>query len=311
VDLKLQGKRALVTGASLGIGRAIAEELAREGCDVALVARDAERLRQAAAEIGRGSNRKAVAIPADAAQADSIADAIAAARAGLGGIDILVNNAGSTPEDGIDRIDFEKWQYSVALKLFGYARFAQGALGEMRARRWGRIVNIIGRSGHQPRPVYLAGGAVNAGLLNFTKALAEECARDNVLVTGVNPGPIDTPRWGALRTAAVAARGVTAADFDSRAAASTALGRLGTAEEVAGIVAFLFARSGRATSPARSSTSTAAGHAASSPKYATGRCRGSRRPRRRRRQRRPAPAPAGDARRDRRLMLDAPAKFGS
>jgi 3-oxoacyl-[acyl-carrier protein] reductase len=239
VDLKLQGKRALVTGASRGIGRAIAEELAREGCDVALVARDAERLRQAAAEIGRESNRKIVAVPGDAADAGSIADAIGAARAALGGIDILVNNAGSTPEDGIDRLEFEKWQYSVALKSFGYARFAQGVLPEMRARRWGRIVNIIGRSGHQPRPIYLAGGSVNAGLLSFTKALAEDCARDNVLVTGVNPGPIDTPRWAALRDAAAKTRGTPPAEFDARAAASTALARLGTAEEIAGIVAFL------------------------------------------------------------------------
>jgi 3-oxoacyl-[acyl-carrier protein] reductase len=84
--------------------------------------------------------------------------------------------------------------YSVSLKLFGYARFAKCVLPEMRARKWGRIVNIIGRSGHQPRAVYLAGGSINAGLLNLTMALAEECAKDNVLVTGINPGPIDTPR---------------------------------------------------------------------------------------------------------------------
>jgi 3-oxoacyl-[acyl-carrier protein] reductase len=239
MDLHLTGRRALITGASLGIGRAIAEELAREGCDVALVARDKGRLGQAAEAIRRGSNRKIVAVPGDASRAESIAEAIAAARAALGGIDILVNNAGSTPEDGIDRLDFEKWQYSVALKTFGYARFAQGVLPEMRARKWGRIVNIIGRSGHQPRPVYLAGGSVNAGLLSFTKGLAEDCARDNVLVTGVNPGPIDTPRWAQLREAAVRTRGVTAAEFDGKAVASTPLGRLGTAEEIAGIVAFL------------------------------------------------------------------------
>lgn len=239
MDLHLAGKRALVTGASLGIGRAIAEELAREGCDVALVARDAGRLRQAAEEIGSATNRKVVAAPGDGSVADSIAEVVAAARTALGGIDILVNNAGSTPEDGIDRVDFEKWQYSVSLKLFGYARFAQCVLPEMRARRSGRIVNIIGRSGHQPRPVYLAGGSINAGLLNLTKALAEECAKDNILVTGVNPGPIDTPRWRALREAAIAARGTSATEFDARAAASVALGRLGRSEEVAGIVAFL------------------------------------------------------------------------
>jgi 3-oxoacyl-[acyl-carrier protein] reductase len=128
---------------------------------------------------------------------------------------------------------------SVSLKLFRYARFAQSVLPEMRMRKWGRIVNIIGRSGHQPRPVYLAGGSINAGLLNLTKALAEECAKDNILVTGVNPGPIDTPRWRTLREAAVEARKISAAEFDARAAASTALGRLGHSDEVAGIVAFL------------------------------------------------------------------------
>ena len=132
MDLHLHGKRALVTGASLGIGRAIAEELAREGCDVALVARDAGRLRRAADEIGTATDRKIVAAPGDGSRADSIAEVIGAARAALGGIDILVNNAGSTHEDGIDRVDFEKWQYSVSLKLFGYARFAQSVLPEMR-----------------------------------------------------------------------------------------------------------------------------------------------------------------------------------
>jgi 3-oxoacyl-[acyl-carrier protein] reductase len=109
----------------------------------------------------------------------------------------------------------------------------------MRAQKWGRIVNVIGRSGHQPRPVYLAGGAVNAGLLSFTKGLAEDCARDNVLVTGVNPGPIDTPRWQSLREAAVRARGVTAEQYDGRAIAGVPLGRLGTSEECAAVIVFL------------------------------------------------------------------------
>src|SRR5262249_19147697 len=118
------------------------------------------------------------------------------------------------------------------------ARFAQCVLPQMRSRKWGRIVNVIGRSGHQPRPVYLAGGSVNAALLNLTKALAEDCAKDNVLVTGVNPGPIDTPRWAELRGRA-AARGLPAAEFDARALASVPLGRIGRAEEVAAVVAFL------------------------------------------------------------------------
>lgn len=240
MDLLIKGRRALVTGASLGIGRAVADELAREGCDVAMVARTQDTLRKAADDIARASGRRVVAIPADASVPEAVADAVAQATQALGGpIDILVNNAGSTPEDGIDRLDFAKWQYSVALKQFGYARFAQLVLPAMRAQKWGRIVNVIGRSGHQPRPVYLAGGSVNAGLLNFTKALAEECAKDNVLVTGVNPGPIDTPRWQSLREAAVRTRGITADQYDGRAIAGVPLGRIGTSEEVAAVVLFL------------------------------------------------------------------------
>jgi 3-oxoacyl-[acyl-carrier protein] reductase len=240
VDLLIKGRRALVTGASLGIGRAVAEELAREGCDVAMVARTEDTLRRAADEIARSSNRRVIAVPADASVAEEVVSAVENATQALGGpIDILVNNAGSTPEDGIDHVDFAKWQYSISLKQFGYARFAQLVLPAMRAQKWGRIVNIIGRSGHQPRPVYLAGGAVNAGLLNFTKALAEECAKDNILVTGVNPGPIDTPRWRNLREAAGRTRGVTADQHDGRAIAGVPLGRIGTSEEVAAVVLFL------------------------------------------------------------------------
>ena len=239
MDLHIQGKRALVTGASLGIGRAIAEELAREGCDVALVARGEDSLGRAAEEIRAATNRKVAIVPGDAAKLENIGGMVERARTALGGIDILINNAGSTPEDGIEALDFEKFQKSVSLKLFGYARFAQCVLPDMRARRWGRIVNIIGRSGHQPRPIYLAGGAINAGLLNLTKALAEGCAKDNVLVTGVNPGPTDTPRWQMLREAAVARGSTTAEAYDGRAIAGVPLGRLGTSEEVAGLVAFL------------------------------------------------------------------------
>jgi len=240
VDLGIKGRRALVTGASLGIGRAVAEELAREGCDVAMVARTEDTLRRAADDIARATGQRVVAVPADASVPEAIIEAVQQATQELGGsIDILVNNAGSTPEDGIDRVDFAKWQYSIALKQFGYARFAQLVLPAMRARKWGRIVNVIGRSGHQPRPVYLAGGAVNAGLLNFTKALAEDCAKDNILVTGVNPGPIDTPRWRSLREAAARTRGITANQYDGRAIASVPLGRIGTSEEVAAVVLFL------------------------------------------------------------------------
>jgi NAD(P)-dependent dehydrogenase (short-subunit alcohol dehydrogenase family) len=226
MDLKLTDKRALITGASLGIGRAVADELAREGCDLALVARDEKRLAHVARDIAAASGRKVSAVAGDIARTDAIPALVDQACAALGGIDILVNNAGSTPEDGIARLDFDEWRHSVELKLFGYARFAQCVLPGMQAQKWGRIVNIIGRSGHQPRPVYLAGGSINAGLLNLTKALAEAGAKDNVLVTGVNPGPIDTPRWDTLRNKSQLPPG----EFDARAIAGVPLGRLGRAD---------------------------------------------------------------------------------
>jgi 3-oxoacyl-[acyl-carrier protein] reductase len=235
LDLGLTGKRALVTGASLGIGRAVADELAREGCDLVLIARDGARLSQGAREVAAASGRKVVALVGDVARTEKIPALVEEAGEALGGIDILINNAGATPEDGLAQLDFAAFRHSVELKLFGYARFCQCVLPDMRARRWGRVVNIIGRSGHQPRPAYLAGGAINAGLLNLTKALAEACARDNVLVTGVNPGPIDTPRWHTLR----ASSGLTAEEYDRRAIASVPLGRIGRCDEVAGLVAFL------------------------------------------------------------------------
>ena len=107
MDLLIKGRRALVTGASLGIGRAVAEELAREGCDVAMVARTEDTLGRAADDIARASGRRVLAVPADASVPEAIINAVQRASQELGGsIDILVNNAGSTPEDGIDHVDF-------------------------------------------------------------------------------------------------------------------------------------------------------------------------------------------------------------
>jgi NAD(P)-dependent dehydrogenase (short-subunit alcohol dehydrogenase family) len=206
---------------------------------VLIVARDAERLAAAAQEISKQTGRRVVACAGDLTQPGDVEKAMDAARQAFGRIDILVNNAGASPMGRIADTPDSIWEKSLDLKLLGYMRCARNVLSGMRERRWGRIVNIIGRSGHQPRAAYMAGGAVNAALLNFTLALAEECAPDNVLVTGVNPGPVQTARWDMLiaQGAAIAAR-----DSDAVAAAAVAsvpLGRVGRPEEVSGLVAFL------------------------------------------------------------------------
>ena len=239
MDLALRGRRAVVTGGSLGIGRAIARELAGEGVAVAILARDAARLEAAARDLSAETGGTVLPIPADLSSAAAVEAAMEGAAAALGGVDILVNNAGATPMGRIGDTPDATWAKSIDLKLMGYARAARALTPGMRARRWGRVVNIIGRSGHQPRANYIVGSSVNAALLAFTHALAQECADDNVLVTGVNPGPIRTPRWDSLTTQGAADAGRSAEEENRAAIEGVALRRLGTPEEVAGLVAFL------------------------------------------------------------------------
>jgi 3-oxoacyl-[acyl-carrier protein] reductase len=239
MELGLTGRKAVVTGGSFGIGRAIARELAKEGVSVAILARDLTRLAEAAAAIAHETDSRCVPIAADLTDAGQLDGAMARAQEALGEVDILVNNAGATPMGRIGDTPDATWMKSVNLKLMGYMRCARILTPPMRERRWGRVVNVIGRSGHQPRPNYIAGSAVNASLLAFTHALAQECASDNVLVTGVNPGPIATPRWESLVAQGAADTGRDTGAEHAAAIATVALGRLGTPEECAGLVAFL------------------------------------------------------------------------
>lgn len=239
MDLSLNGKVAVVTGGSLGIGRAIAAELAAEQADVVIVARNPEQLATTAREISQASGRRVIGFAGDMTQAADVDKAMEAARQAFGRIDILVNNAGASPMGRISDTPDGVWEKSLNLKLMGYVRCARNVLPGMRERRWGRVINIIGRSGHQPRAAYITGGAVNAALLNFTLALAEECATDNVLVTGVNPGPVQTARWDALLSQTAAIDNKAAGAVNAAAIASVPLGRVGLPEEVSGMVAFL------------------------------------------------------------------------
>ncbi|WP_159351377.1 SDR family oxidoreductase [Roseomonas harenae] len=239
MELALRGRTAVVTGGSLGIGRAIARELAGEGVSVAIIARDAARLEDAARSLAAETGATIIPIPADLSTAEAVDAAMEKATAALGQVDILVNNAGATPMGRIGDTADATWATSINLKLMGYARCARALTPAMRERRWGRVINIIGRSGHQPRANYIVGSSVNASLLAFTHALAQECAPDNVLVTGVNPGPIRTPRWDTLTAQGAADTGRSPDAENQAALESTALRRLGTPEEVAGLVAFL------------------------------------------------------------------------
>jgi 3-oxoacyl-[acyl-carrier protein] reductase len=239
MDLAIAGRNAVVTGGSLGIGRAVAAELAASGVNVAIVARNEDRLKTAAATLGTNTTGSIVPIAADLSRADEVDRMTRQARAALGRIDILVNNAGSTPASGLADTSDEVWQAAFDLKLMGYVRCARAFIPEMAAAGWGRVVNVIGLGGHQIVPRYVAGGAINAALLNVTKSLAKEFAAAGVTVNGVNPGPTETPRIHALWAQRAEAEGKTVEEVARRSVAAVPMGRIAQPEEVAAVVAFL------------------------------------------------------------------------
>jgi NAD(P)-dependent dehydrogenase (short-subunit alcohol dehydrogenase family) len=197
MDLKLAGKRALITGGSKGIGRATAEVLAGEGCDVILVAREGAGLEAAAAAI-RGSRQVNVRTIA----ADLSSDAAVRRVAGEAGeLDILVNNAGAIPPGDLLSIDDARWRQAWDLKVFGYISFCRVIYAQMKARRSGVIINVIGAAGEKFPTGYIAGAAGNASLMAFTRALGKGAPADGLRVVAINPGPVETDRLVLLRRA--------------------------------------------------------------------------------------------------------------
>lgn len=186
MDLGLQGRRAIVTGASKGIGFACAQALAAEGVETVLVARDAGRLAAAAREIGKSASTFA----ADLSKADERLRLAAAHPAP----DILVNNAGSIPGGDLFDITLDAWRDAWSLKVFGYIHLTQLYLKDMMARRSGSVVNIIGLAGVAPRWDYVCGAAGNAALIAFTRAVGGKTPGSGVRVFGVNPASTRTDR---------------------------------------------------------------------------------------------------------------------
>src|SRR5712691_757251 len=190
MDLGLRGRKALVTGASKGIGRACAEVLAEEGCDIVLVSRTAGDLEAVRAKIA-GEHNVAVRFYALDLSDSKNVDRLAAECADT---DILVNNAGAIPGGNITQIDEARWREAWDLKVFGYINMTRRFYALMAARRAGVIVNILGAAGENPDFDYVAGSSGNASLMAFTRAMGGTAPRDNLRVVGINPGPVMTER---------------------------------------------------------------------------------------------------------------------
>ncbi len=239
MDLRLRGKVAMVTGASKGIGRAVAFGLAEEGVHLALTARGVELLEKVAAEIARQHRVETLAVPGDMSQLPDIQEFVRRTVERFGRIDILVNAAGSSQGGIFWEVPDQVWLDSWGLKLFGYVRLMREVIPHMIRQGGGRIVNIVGNSGKQPIPTMLPGGSANAALLAITKGVADAVAKHNIVVNAVNPGPIRTERWDGLMERLGEALGMSAAEYEAAFVKDIPVGRVGRPEEMADLVVFL------------------------------------------------------------------------
>jgi len=240
MDLELKGKRAIITGGSVGIGLAVAHALAAEGVDVAIIARDKERLEREAEEIFRMHRVRAIGVSADVSRAADIEKAIARVSSTFDGVDILINNAGTGTSETIMEAPDDKWQYFWDLHVMAAVRCARAVVPLMKKRGGGVILNTASICAKQPlgyEPIY---NTTKAALVMFSKCLANELIKENIKVNAVNPGLILTPDW--KKTAGILTKGTdtTVDQYLNKIAKDNApIGRFATPEELAHFYVFL------------------------------------------------------------------------
>ena len=249
MDLQLNGKRALVTGGSRGIGKAIARALAQEGCDVALLARDAQRVADSAAELAVESGRLVVGVSGDTTSDDQTRAAVAeAARRLVGSIDILVNAAaepaGFAGPPPLAAITGDYFHAEMDTKVMGYVRCAREVVPGMRQAGWGRIVNVSGLAARQTGNA--VGSMRNVAVAALTKNMADELGPHGINVTVVHPGLTRTERTAPLVAARALAQGLTEQEVEAQMAAGNSIHHLVDASEVAAVVVFLCSPRSRA-----------------------------------------------------------------
>ncbi len=247
MDLGLRGKRAIVTGGSLGIGKASARELAREGVDVAIVARTKDQLEATAREIAGETGRRIIPLAADVTSKAQVDAMVAQAAAQLGGLHILVNSGsppgGSATATGpIESVVDEDLLHDFNVKYVGALRCARAAIPHLKEQKWGRIINISGTNARNAGN--LSGGARNTSLVHLTKTLAVQLGRFGITVNCVHPGITRTERTPRLLAARAAELRVTPeeaerADFAPDSSRGNAICRMVDAAEIAYVTAFL------------------------------------------------------------------------
>lgn len=239
MDLGLRGKVALVTGASSGLGRAIAHELATEGASVAVMARRAEELKRAAGEITARTRERVLPIVGDVTKADDVDRAVAGTTETLGPIDILVANAGGPPSTTFATTTEAHYRAAIETNLMASVRLAHACVPGMRERRWGRALFVLSMAAKEPIAGLILSNTARAGVLGFAKTLARECAPDNVMVNCVLPGHFDTARAVELARMRAEREGRTVEEMLATRTRGIPVGRAGDPAEFAAVVAFL------------------------------------------------------------------------
>lgn len=239
MDLELEGKVAIVGGASKGLGRACAQALAQEGARVAVCSRSQRDLDKAAQEIHDTTGREVLAFAGDLDRPETIRDLVGATVQRFGRLDIMVNNSGGPPLARAHNATEEQWATALQRSLLFFARMAREALPHLRKSGAGRIINVLAATVYNPIPNLALSGVTRLGVVAFMKSLADEVGRDGVLINNVCPGSIMTERMVSNVTARARELGISVDEAIAQRAAETAVGRVGKPEEFASLVAFL------------------------------------------------------------------------
>jgi len=239
VELGIKDRAALVTGASRGLGRAVAERLAREGTDIVINARSPDVLDATARDIAHATGRRVVAVAGDVADEGFCNDLAGRAASELGRLDILVANAGGPPPGGVDDFTPAAYRRALDLNLMSTVQLTLAALPEMRRTGWGRIVAVTSVAVKQPVNGLLLSNTARPGVVGFIKTISRDLAAEGILCNVVAPGFIHTARVDSLMEARAGQRGVTRGDVLERITDDIPAGRMGTPDEFANAVVFL------------------------------------------------------------------------
>lgn len=245
MDLELNGKVALVAGASQGMGRAIARGLALEGAKVSICARGKAMLEATAEAIRKETGGEVLPVVADMTQDEGIKNFVSQCVDGFGRIDIVVNNAGGPPFGEFDKLTEAQWEEGFHLSLLSAVRMTRESLPHMKKAGGGRIINITSYGVKEPIPGLILSNAFRTGLIGWAKTLSREIAKDRILINTVCPGRIDTERHHKLNEARAQRLNRPLEEIQQQTKAEIPLGRYGAPEEVADLVVFL--ASGRAS----------------------------------------------------------------